>query len=94
MTMHTMPPVSPILALYREHAQIVAALRAPAPSMDEASHDALDARCAEIEVELTALPCVTAADFAAKAVIATARGQICPDWDLDPLLREARTLLA
>lgn len=48
----------------------------------------------EISRRIDSLPCTCAADFAAKAIIATAKGGVCLDWNTDPLWIEARALVA
>lgn len=47
----------------------------------------------QVEVELMAAPCTCAADFAIKAIINTARGQVLSDWNTGALWTEARTLI-
>ena len=49
---------------------------------------------AQAFVVIEALPAVTAADFAAKAVAATVDGGVVLDWQAAPLWQEARALLA
>ena len=47
----------------------------------------------ELETAMMAEPAVTAADFAAKAIVATAHGDIVLNWQADPLWQEARRLV-
>ncbi len=48
---------------------------------------------ADLEEKMMALPSTCAADFAAKAIAVSGRGQIVPNWDQDPLWIEARALV-
>lgn len=48
----------------------------------------------QIEDEMVAIPCKTPADFAAKVIVQTSRGGICPNWDSGELFVEARALVA
>ncbi len=45
-----------------------------------------------IEAAMMALPCTCAADFAAKTIVATLRGELFDDWETAALWREARSL--
>lgn len=87
-----------ILALYRRHEALVAAggaYEALASGKDENAE--LDAlfwdEVNAIAAKMDALPSVTAADFAAKAIVATAKGGLSCDWETDSLWIEARALL-
>lgn len=89
-------PVIP--RLYREREALRAAYLVY-PVADGLDHDAecdalfLD-RADELADAIEALPAVTAADFAAKAAVATVDGGLCIDWDTGALWKEARALLA
>lgn len=49
-------------------------------------------RADQIEDELMALPCTCAADFAAKVITDTSRGEIYSDWETGAIWKEARAL--
>lgn len=49
-------------------------------------------RADQIEDEMMALPCTCAADFAAKVITDTARGEIYSDWETGAIWKEARAL--
>jgi len=46
----------------------------------------------KIEAEMMALPCTSAADFAAKVIVYTVRGSVYSDWGTGAIWREARAL--
>lgn len=79
--------------LYRQHASAIARLEAlPAGASDDLT-EVIDRELDALERRIEEMPSASAADFAAKAAIATARGRVCLDWETDPLWREARALL-
>ena len=82
-----------ILHLYSEYERITKEAEAH-PSMDDEELDRLFYnRRDKVEDCLMALPCQTPADFAAKVVVATARGGVLPDWERGPIWIEARNLI-
>ena len=84
---------SPIMTLMRRYMELTQAADVH-PSMDDDEMELLFYQERDrIEDEMMALPSVTAADFAAKAIVATCRGGLCLDWKKDPLWVEARALI-
>lgn len=84
---------SPIMTLMRRYMELTQAADVH-PSMDDDEMELLFYQERDrIEDEMMALPSATAADFAAKAIVATCRGGLCLDWNTDPLWREARALI-
>lgn len=51
-------------------------------------------RSDKIEDEMMALPCICAAEFAAKLIVDTVRGRLFSDWETGALWVEARALTA
>ena len=47
----------------------------------------------QLERQIMELPSTCAADFAAKAIVATCDGVLSPDWQMSPMWREARALV-
>lgn len=45
-----------------------------------------------IEAQMMALPCTSAADFAAKVIVDTCNGSIFTDWETGAIWQEARAL--
>lgn len=87
------PSETPIFALYRRYQEITDTAEAH-PSTDDAELERLFYKERDaIEDAINALPCTGPADFAAKAVVATARGSLCLEWTKDPLWKEARNLI-
>ena len=81
-----------ILALFhRRRALVDAAASYPAQSDDELE-DLFYREADAIEEEMMALPCTSAADFAAKMIVASCCGSQAPDWLTDPICAEARFL--
>lgn len=81
-----------ILALFHRRRALVEGA-ASHPSQDDDVLEALFYREAdEIEARMMALPCASAADFAAKFIVASGCGTIAPDWLIDPICAEARLL--
>lgn len=81
-----------ILALFhRRRALVNAAASYPAQSDDELE-DLFYREADAIEEEMMALPCTSAADFAAKFITASGQGTMAPDWLTDPICAEARFL--
>ena len=92
---------TPILRLFHEHQAILLAANeyhyAGEHIRTESDIDAeLDRlfyqHSDRIEAELKALPCTCAADFAAKMIIDTVRGEVFSDWETGALWVEARAL--
>lgn len=69
------------------------ALTAQAEAAPEAEAEQLDAAARVVEDALMACEVKTAADFAAKAIVATARGEAFPCWQTSPFWTEARALI-
>ena len=84
---------TPILQLFRAYEALGAAAR-----NSQFTDDADDVRLFydpqnEIEAAMMAIPCTCAADFAAKAIVATANGETFPVWETSALWVEARSLI-
>ena len=83
---------TPILHLFRKNRELVEALNSSVNLPDEEKRDeALFAAAQAIEDTMLAMPCTCAADFAAKAIAATACDTAL-DWQSHPLWIEARAL--
>lgn len=81
-----------ILALFRRRRALVDAAEAHS-SQDDEELEALFYREADaIEEQMMSMPCTSAADFAAKFIVASGCGTIAPDWLTDPVCAEARLL--
>lgn len=81
-----------ILRLFHENRALIAAA-AVHPSLDDALlFDLFYRKADQIEAEMMALPCTCAADFAAKMIVGTAKGEIFPNWATGEIWDEARTL--
>ena len=78
---------TPVLHLFRKNRELVAAAQTAPDSEAEALLDAAQ----QIECAMMMLPCTCAADFAAKAIAATANDTGL-DWQSHPLWIEARAL--
>lgn len=92
------PNETPVLRLYRQHRAILDAAEEHVCTVTGKDEDAeMDrlffSRSNEIEDEMMALPCTCAADFAAKAVVGTARGGVYYDWETGAIWQEARALI-
>lgn len=85
---------SRILALYRRRCELVSASAASGIMDDDELDRLFWNEIYAIDDEANLLPSQNAADLAAKAIIATADGQNCPNWDYDPFWIEARALVA
>lgn len=88
---------SPILTLFhRVMALIDAAECAVHEGTEDLTDEDMDRRfydeISQLSEAIERVPAVTAADFAAKAIVATAKGGVCLDWKGDPLWIEARRL--
>ncbi|MCD4514152.1 hypothetical protein LQT97_23240 [Brucella pseudogrignonensis] len=84
-----------ILALLREYNQLTAAVSTHLCVTDDEDEELevlFYRRRDEVEDELLATPCTTAADFAAKMIVATCQGDMCLDWEKDQIWIEARSL--
>ena len=85
-----------ILRLYHDREALRAAYQV-FPAGEGLDHD-IDAlfldHCDRLAGAIEALPAVTAADFAAKAMAATVDGGVILDWQDAPLWQEARRLVA
>lgn len=87
-----------IMRLFRLHRALLTAARG---HVSQKTGDDLDAELEElfyrhadkIENEIMALPCVSAADFAAKAIIDTKGGDLVSEWKTGAIWREARALV-
>lgn len=51
-------------------------------------------RADRLEDQMMALPCTCAADFAAKVIVGTCKGEVFSDWETGSLWIEARRLTA
>ncbi len=83
---------SEILRLFRHHEWLRRQHEAAWRRGDRAAEDRLYERMTGIAERLMAIPSVTAADFAAKAIVDTCRGELFPDWESGALWIEARRL--
>lgn len=88
---------TPILRLFRQHQAILDAAGAHISTADgEVEDEELDRlyyrRSDRIENELMALPSTSAADFAAKFIVDTCNGGLCPNWETGAFCEEARAL--
>lgn len=90
---------TPIIELYRQIEEInsEAATYDTGMTGDE-ENDELDRlfynRRDQLEARMMALPCLCAADFAAKVVVSTCQGDLFHDWDTGAIWKEARALIA
>lgn len=89
-------PESPIMQLFHEWRDLSRAARAhicteedEEAELDRLFYDQRD----RIEDEIMGLPCMSAADFACKAIVDTNEGEIFSDWREGRLWREARALV-
>lgn len=88
---------TPIMALYQRYCILtVAADRhvCTAADPDEELERLFFADRDQIEDQIMALPCVSAADFAAKLIVDSCRGDLCADWADGLIWIEARALTA
>lgn len=84
---------TPVMALYRQYAAITEEAVGH-PSIDDEELDRLFYnRRDEIEDRMMTTPCRTPADFAAKAIVASANGGVIQDWENGPIWVEARALV-
>lgn len=86
---------TPILRLFRQHQKIVDAAEAyvcTTSKEDEELDRLFYHRKDRIEAELMELPCTSAADFAAKVIVDTAKGRVFSEWETGDLWIEARAL--
>lgn len=84
-----------ILELLREYEGLVKAAEqhvVQTASEDEEMEALYYSRIDEIESIVADLPTTSAADFAAKVIVATRLGSVFPDWTMDSLWCEARAL--
>jgi hypothetical protein len=90
---------TPILQLYRQ----IRALRdealayetkAEGREEDDELYKHFWSKTDKLEEQLMALPCLCPADFAAKAIVESAEGELLTDWDAAPFWHEARALVA
>ncbi|WP_283176805.1 hypothetical protein [Gemmobacter sp. 24YEA27] len=91
---------TPIMALYRRYVEISASARAYThdPKDGDGEDEALDRlffnERDEVEDQLFALPCQSAQDMAAKALVSHCHGDFtCLDYDRNPFWAEARALV-
>lgn len=85
-----------ILRLFRQREAIrkaAMALVCVTDAEDAELEDLFWRRADEIEDELMSLPSTCAADFAAKVITDTARGELFSDWETGALWKEARALV-
>ena len=91
-------PGTPILRLYRH----IKALRDEARTYetkaegrdeDEELNQHFWSKTDELEKQMMALPCLCPADFAAKAIVESAEGELLTDWETAPFWIEARALV-
>ena len=88
---------TPILRLFREHQAILDASRKHVPTVGGKAIDAelerlFYERSDKLAEELMALPSTCAADFAAKVIVDSSRGEFFDNWDTGALWIEARQL--
>lgn len=87
----------PIMALYRRYCILTVAADqhvCTTPDPDEELQQLFFADRDQIEDQIMALPCVSAADFAAKMIVDSCRGDLCSDWQNGSIWIEARALTA
>ena len=80
---------SEILRLFYQHERLREQLNA---ENEEAAEDRIIKEMQAVGRRMMALPSTTAADFAAKAIVNSARGSLFPDWESGKLWIEARNL--
>ncbi|WP_457646429.1 hypothetical protein [Profundibacter sp.] len=81
---------SEILWLFDRHEQLRQQLNA---ENEDAAEDRIFKEMQAVECRLMAQPSITAADFAAKAIVESAHGILFPDWESGQLWIEARKLV-
>lgn len=89
---------TPIVSLFRKHRAIHAAAGAYTTTLlgtdeDEELERLFYREADQVEEAMMAMPCTCPADFAAKVIVATARGEAYPNWENGPIWIEARALL-
>lgn len=92
------PQPSRIFELFREYQAIRTRANAHVPTVTGAAVDEemellFWQKADQITAEIMALPCQTAADFAAKMIMDTDHGETIPDWKEAPIWQEARRLV-
>lgn len=87
---------SPIVELFHRERALVKAAEEAVKAEEDMTDEDLDRRFYDeifrLDEQIEALPAVTAADFAAKVIVATAQGGVYAAWESDPLWNEARRL--
>jgi len=85
---------TPILRMYRQHQEIKAKLAAACDTLSEESLESqFYAVTDNLEHLIEQSPTTCAADFAAKAILATCKGDLSCDWEKDAFWIEARALI-
>ena len=91
-------PDTPILRLFHERQNILDAAgehicAATGADADDELERLFYCHADELEVQMMALPCTCAADFAAKLITDTCQGGLFSDWNEGQIWREARGLV-
>lgn len=87
---------TPILRLFRKHREILDAAWnhvCTEADEDEELERLFYRRSDKIVAEMMALTCTCAADFAAKVIVDTRRGELIDKWETGALWQEARALV-